>query len=306
MVPTDFIWNHERRGQQSLSWSETQRLSVGLRVQVRQRVAGDGPRTDQNNDGKGVKRAEVPPAENFPGCPGGLPFCCLRPLVGPSVCLGLGLVLVWSFPVLGAGWRSRVPWPLPSWLDAAPVFLVPAPVLVFVRKGDVPRTDPVVPLPERAPFRYSLVCWQYWSVDIVGVFLRWYVWWVIPPPHIFVDFWQASPRALNPPAGAGGRASTCRAGSLWRFQVPLPSVLFCRPAPLRSFWYSYYLDRAQQNKVVVRDILGTLPVLGCRVLELVCSKLDVAASAPCRRDVASSEILVVDVKLRVVPCVFLV
>ena len=38
---------------------------------MRQRVAGDGPRTDQNNDGKGVKRAEVPPVENFPGCPGG-------------------------------------------------------------------------------------------------------------------------------------------------------------------------------------------------------------------------------------------
>ena len=67
-----------------------------------------------------------------------------------------------------------MPWPLPSWLAAAPVFLVPAPVLAFVREGDVPRTDPVVPLPVRASFRYSLVCWQYWSVDIVGVFLRWY------------------------------------------------------------------------------------------------------------------------------------
>ena len=100
MVPTDFIWNHERRGEQSLSWSETTRLSVGLRglswsetprlsvglrVQVRQRVAGDGPRTDQNNDGKGVKRAEVPPAENFPGCPGG----CLSAVCVPwsSVCV---------------------------------------------------------------------------------------------------------------------------------------------------------------------------------------------------------------------------
>ena len=85
MAPTDFIWNHERRGQQSLSWSETTRLSVGLRVQVRQRVAGDGPRTDQNNDGKGVKRAEVPPAENFPGCPGG----CLSAVCVPwsSICV---------------------------------------------------------------------------------------------------------------------------------------------------------------------------------------------------------------------------
>ena len=84
-------------------------------------------------------------------------------------------------------------------------------------------------------------------------------------------FIKASPRAFNPPAGAGGRASTCRAGSPWRFQVPLPSVLFCRPAPLRSFWNSYYLDRAQLDKVIVRDIQGTLPVLGCRVLGLVCS-----------------------------------
>ena len=58
MAPIDFIWNHERRGQQSLSWSETPRLSVGLRglscetprlsvglrVEVRRRVAGDDPK----------------------------------------------------------------------------------------------------------------------------------------------------------------------------------------------------------------------------------------------------------------------
>ena len=54
-------------------------------------------------------------------------------------------------------------------------------------------------------------------------------------------------RALNPPAGVGGRASTCRAGSLWRSQVPRPSVLFCRPAPLRSFWCSYFLDSDQHD-----------------------------------------------------------
>ena len=36
-----------------------------------------------------------------------------------SVCLGPGLVAVCSFPVLGVGCRSRVPWPLPSWLAAA-------------------------------------------------------------------------------------------------------------------------------------------------------------------------------------------
>ena len=202
MASTDFILNHVRRGQQSLSWSETTRLSVGLRglswsetprlsvglrVQVRRRVAGDDPRTDQNNDGKGVKRAEVPPAK-LSWLPGG----CFS--VWSSVCVSgsWSCTCLLSVPVLGAGWWSRVPWPLPSWLAAAPVCLVPASVLVFVRKGDVPRTDPVVPLPVRASFRYSLVCWQYWSVDIEGVFLRWYS---------FDDFWQSVSTRFQPTGG---------------------------------------------------------------------------------------------------------
>ena len=40
---------------------------------------------------------------------------------------------------------------------------------------------------------------------------------------------KASPRALNPPAGTGGRTSACRAGSPWRFTFPsmsLSSLLF--------------------------------------------------------------------------------
>ena len=156
---------------------------------MRQRVAGDGPRTDQNNDGKEVKRAEVTPVENFPGCPWWLPFCCLRPLVvRPCVWV---LVLCLFGPsrcwVLGAGWRSRVPWPLPSWLAAAPVFLVPASVLAFVRKGDVKR--------------HSLVYWQYWSVDIVGVFLRWYILWFTPPPHNFDAFCQSVSTRFQPTGG---------------------------------------------------------------------------------------------------------
>ena len=232
MAPTDFIWNHVRGGQQSLSWSETTRLSVGLRglswsetprlsvglrglswsetprlsvglrVQMRRRVAGDDPRTDQNNDGKGVKRAEVPPTK-LSWLPGG----CFS--VWSSVCVSgsWSCTCLLSVPVLGAGWWSRAPWPLPSWLAAAPVFLVPASVLVFARKGDVPRTDPVVPLPVR-----------YWSVDIKGVFLRWYS---------FDDFWQ-SVSARSQPTG-GGRTSACRAGSPWRFTFPsmsLSSLLF--------------------------------------------------------------------------------
>ena len=147
-----------------------------------------------------------------------------------SVCLGPGLVAVWSFPALGAGWRSRVPWSLPSRLAAAPVFLVPAPGLVFVRKGDVPRTVPVVPLPVRAPFKYSLVCWLYWSVDIEGVFLRWYISWLFSLLTASSVSGKASPRAFNPLAGTGGRTSTCRAGSPWRFTFPSMSLsppLFC-------------------------------------------------------------------------------
>ena len=106
---------------------------------MRQRVAGDGPRTDQNNDGKGVKRAEVPPAENFPGCPGG----CFSAVCVPwsSVCVSgsWSCACLLSFLVLGAGWWSRVPWPLPSWLAAAPVLLVLASVLVFREKGRRPK-----------------------------------------------------------------------------------------------------------------------------------------------------------------------
>ena len=109
-------------------------------------------------------------------------------LARPSVCLGPGFVAVCSFLVLGVGCRSRVPWPLPSSLAAALVFLVPAPVLVFVRKGDVPRTDPFVPLPVRASFRYTqalwrycgvllrLLCWRYWEV----------LWYFTPLPSYLV------------------------------------------------------------------------------------------------------------------------
>ena len=108
MAPTDFIWNHEREGQQSLSWSETPRLSVGLRVQVRRRVAGDDPRTDHNNDGKGVKSAEVPPAK-LSRLPGWLFFCWSSVCVSGSwSCAGGGLGCPGLFP---RGWLLPLsPW----------------------------------------------------------------------------------------------------------------------------------------------------------------------------------------------------
>ena len=151
------------------------------------RVAGDDPRTDQNNDRFLVTQVVA--------------FLLSASLGRRSVCLGPGLVAVCSFPVLGVGCRSRVPWPLPLWLVAALVFVVPGPVLAFVGKGDVPRTDPFVPLPVRASFRCSLICWQYWSVDFEGVFLRWYISWFTPLPHSFVDFWQSVSTCFQPTGG---------------------------------------------------------------------------------------------------------
>ena len=89
---------------------------------MRQRVAGDGPRTDQNNDGKGVKRDGSTAGGKLSRLPWWLPFCCLRPLVvglcvwvpvlrlfGPSRCWvpggGLGC------PGLFALWLAADPCP---------------------------------------------------------------------------------------------------------------------------------------------------------------------------------------------------
>ena len=103
--------------------------------QVRRRVTGDDPRTDQNDDEKGVKRAEATPAK-LSWLPGWLSFC-------------LVVRLCFWFLVLCL---------------FAPVFLVPASGLASVRKGDVPRTDPFFSLPVRGFFRYSHVFWRYWEI----------------------------------------------------------------------------------------------------------------------------------------------
>ena len=141
-----------------------------------------------------------------------------------SVCLGPGLVAVCSFPVLGVGCRSPVPWPLPLWLVAAPVFLVPAPVLAFLGKGDVPRTVPVVPLPVRASFGGMLAVLERRFRGRILTLVRMVGY---SPPSQLRRFLAKC--AFNPPAGAGGRASTCRAGSPRRFTFPsisLSSLLF--------------------------------------------------------------------------------
>ena len=169
--------NYERKGlswSESLSWSETSHEQSstlhGLShlFLTRKTHARDGAKCDsvsrattqepiKTTMGKGVEKTGSTAGGKLSWLPGLLSFClvvglCVWVLVlrlfGPSLC--------W---VLGGG--LGCPGPLPSWLAAAPVFLVPAAVLAFVRKGDVPRTDPVVPLPVRASFRYTQVSWRY-------------------------------------------------------------------------------------------------------------------------------------------------
>ena len=95
-----------------------------------------------------VKRAGVASAV-LSWLPGWLPLC-------PVVCLCFWFLVLCLF---------------------APVFLVLAPGLAFMRKGDVPRTDPFVSLPVGGFFRFSLVCWRYREV------LQRFV----PPPISFVS-----------------------------------------------------------------------------------------------------------------------
>ena len=113
----------------------------------------------------GVKSGSTA-SETFLVCPGG----CLS--AWSSVCVS-GSRSCGCLFLPGLGCWVLVPGALapPSPVAAAPVFLVPAPVLAFVRKGDVPRTDPVVPLPVRASFRYTPVLWRY-----CGVLLRLLCW----------------------------------------------------------------------------------------------------------------------------------
>ena len=136
---------------------------------MRRRVAGDDPRTDQNNDGKGVNRAEVPPAK-LSWMPGG----CLS--VGrPSVCLVPGIVLVCS--------PSRC-WVLGGGLGCPGLF--PRGWLLPLSSWFRFLCWPVVSLPVRGFFRYSHVFWRCWEV----------LWRFAPLPICFVriSLWVSSRR----------------------------------------------------------------------------------------------------------------
>ena len=99
MAPTDFIWNHVRGGQQSLRWSETTRLSVGLRglswsetprlsVGLRPGAAacrGRRPKNRSQQRRKGGEKSGSPASGKLSWLPWWLPFCCLRPW--SSVCV---------------------------------------------------------------------------------------------------------------------------------------------------------------------------------------------------------------------------
>ena len=174
---------------------------------MRQRVAGDGPRTDQNNDSFLVAQVVA--------------FLLSATLGRRSVCLGPGLVAVCSFPVLGVGCRSRVPWPLPLWLVAAPVFWFR---LLYWLSWE--RATSQEPIPS-----FHCPCGPLsgipWYVGSTGASIsRAYSY---AGTYRFLLPSLKLRRAFHPPAEAGGRTSTCRAGSPWRFTFPsisLSSLLF--------------------------------------------------------------------------------
>ena len=115
-------------------------------------------------------------------------FGCARPLVA---CLCVWVLVLSLF---GPSWR----WVLVSGLRRPGLFLCgqllllsswsPAPALAFVRKGDVPRTDPVVFLPGRASFRYTQVFF-----GVIVVLLRLLISYRgrTPAPLSFVGIWQS-------------------------------------------------------------------------------------------------------------------
>ena len=157
-----FSWSETPRlsvGLRGFSWSETPRLSVGLRVQVRQRVAGDGPRTDQNNDGKGSSV-----------CVSGSWSC------GCLVLPGVGCWVA----VSGALASSLV-------VGCCPCLPSSGFCAGFREKGRRPKNRSRHPFARAGLFQVFPGMLAVLERRYRGLFLRWYIWWVIPPPHIFVD-----------------------------------------------------------------------------------------------------------------------
>ena len=131
-----------------------------------------------------MKRAEVPPAEYFSGCPGG----CLS-----AVCvlgLGPGLVAVCSFPLLGAGWRSRGPWPLPSWLAAALSSWLRLLYWLSWERATSLESFPSFHCPCSTGASISRV------YSYAGTYRG-----LLPLPHSFADFWQSVSTRFQPTGG---------------------------------------------------------------------------------------------------------
>ena len=242
MAPTDFIWNHERWGHQSLSWSETPRLSVGLRVQVRRRVAGDDPRTDHNNDGKGGGCLSVWSSV----CVSGSWSCAC--LVFPGAGRWVSVSVLASSLVVGccpclpgsgscAGFREKGRRPKNrsrrSFARAGPFQVFPGMLAVLERRY----RDRILTLVHRGLFPLLT------ASSVSG---------------------KASPHAFNPPAGASGRTSTCRAGSPWRFTFPslsLSSLLFVSIVASLVPLYRYVSPRTVSEVAKSLDVRVPSPFL---------------------------------------------
>ena len=221
---------------------------------MRQRVVGDGPRTDQNIDRQGVKRSEVPPAENFPGCLGG----CLSGVCVPwsSVCVSGSWPCCCLF-LPGAGCWVPVSGALASSLWLLPCLPGSGSCTGFRGKGRRPknrsrRSIARAGLFQVFPGMLAVLVRRYRGCILTLVRI------VVYSPSFIASpiSGKASPHAFNPPAGAGGRTSACRAGSQWRFTFPSMSLSSLLLLPLCGCSNLRYESHRSPTYLPQRDFTG--------------------------------------------------
>ena len=176
-----------------------------------------------------MKRAEVPLAENFPGCPGG----CLSAVCVPwsSVCVS-GLAAVWSFPVLG--WVP-VSGALSSSLVVSYCSCLPGSgsCAGFCEKGRRPKGRSRRSFARAGLFQVFLGVLADWSVDIEGVFLCWYISWFYSPSSQLRRFLAKRLHAISThrrgPVEEPPRAERVSLVSAFCFHcdVPCPTLQVC-------------------------------------------------------------------------------
>ena len=239
---------------------------------MRQRVRGRRPKNRSKQRRKGGEKSGSTASETF------LVAQVVVFLFGRrSVCLGPGLAAVWSFPVLGAGWRSRVPSSLVvGWCPCLPGSGFCA---AFREKGRRPKNRSRHSFASAGPFQVF--------PGMFAVLERRYRGGLLPFLTASSISDKASPHAFNPPAGAGGRHSglsveaPCSASQRICFVVQLSFEVSGIPTILTVL---------SRTRLLFEKSWGHYRCGRFRAMQV-----------RFEFDVASSENLVVDVKLRVVP-----